>query len=80
VPREIGGVRLENLIISMATVLQRHGSPELARAITDHYLTALQFAQSADSVRSVLAGARRIAAAGMRHDFRLRSLRGAGHG
>jgi hypothetical protein len=63
VPREIGGVRLENLIISMATVLQRHGSPELARAITDHYLTTLQFAQSADSVRSVLAGARRIAGA-----------------
>ena len=63
VPREIGGVRLENLIISMSTTLQRHGSPELARAITDHYLTALQFSQSADSVQSALIKAKRMTGA-----------------
>jgi hypothetical protein len=61
VPRDIAGVRLENLIISMASVLQRHGSPELVQAITKHYLTALQFAGSADSVHSALVGASRVA-------------------
>jgi hypothetical protein len=61
VPRELDGVRVENLIISMAAVLQRHGSPELARAITDHYLTALELARHADSPEAALARAREIA-------------------
>jgi hypothetical protein len=63
VPREIGGVRMENLIVSMAAVLQQQGSPELARAITEHYLTALHLARRADSAQAAMASARQIAGA-----------------
>ncbi len=67
VPREIAGVRVENLIVSMAAVLQRHGSPELAKAITEHYLTALQLARHADSVPEALAAAERLVGAQRSH-------------
>jgi hypothetical protein len=63
VPREIGGTRPENLIVAMAAVLQQHGSPALAQAITEHYLTALQCVDRAESAADTLANARRLAGA-----------------
>jgi hypothetical protein len=42
VPDEIGGVRLENLIVGMAATLRMHGSPALAADVARHYLDVLE--------------------------------------
>ena len=63
VPLEIGGMRAENAVLTMAAVLQEHGSAELARAISEHYLTALQCSQRVESAQALLANAQRIAGA-----------------
>jgi hypothetical protein len=61
VPREIGGMHVENTIVSMAAVLQRYGSQELAKAITDYYLTALELVQHSQSAQDLVSRARLIA-------------------
>jgi hypothetical protein len=61
VPRELGGMRLENAIISMAATLRQCGSPALAGAIAQHYLAVLECAQGADSASKALENAKRIA-------------------
>jgi hypothetical protein len=61
VPREIGGMRVENTIVSMAAVLQRYGSQELAKAITEYYLTALQLVHRSQSAHDLVSRARLIA-------------------
>ena len=44
-PHEINGVRVENLLLAMATVLQDEGNPALAHAIWQHYLQIIESAQ-----------------------------------
>lgn len=61
VPREIVGTRVENAIVTMAAVLQQHGSQELRRAVAEHYLTALECAQKAESAAEAVANMRRLA-------------------
>jgi hypothetical protein len=63
VPREIGGVHIQNAIIAMASVLQRHGSPALAQAISEHYLNVLQCAERSESAEELITHARRLAEA-----------------
>ena len=63
VPLEIGGMRAENAVLTMAAVLQEYGSVELARAISEHYLTVLQCTQRAESAEGVLQNAARLAGA-----------------
>lgn len=63
VPREIGGMRVENVIISMAVALQSNASQELSTAITNHYLDVLQFVGEEDSARRVCERARKLAEA-----------------
>src|SRR5688500_13163571 len=58
VPRQIGGMRVENVIISMAAALQQNGSQELSTAITHHYLEVLQFVGKEDSARKLCERAR----------------------
>jgi Trypsin len=60
VPREIGGMRVENVIVSMAAALQRNASQELSTAITNHYLDVLQFVGNEDSARKVCERARTL--------------------
>jgi hypothetical protein len=61
VPLEIGGMRAENAVLTMAAVLEQHASAELARAISEHYLTVLQCTQRAESAESLLRNATRLA-------------------
>lgn len=63
VPREIAGMRVENVIISMAAALQRTGSQELSTAITNHYLDVLQFMTDEDSAMKLCERARTLAKA-----------------
>ena len=63
VPREIGGMRVENVIVSMAAALQRNASQELSTAITDHYLDVLQFVSHEDSAMKLCERARTLAKA-----------------
>lgn len=67
VPREIGGMRVENVIISMAAALRCNGSQELAADITDHYLDVLQFVGNEDSALKVVERARKVAEAQRSH-------------
>lgn len=76
VPREIGGARLENVIVTMAAALQQHGSQELAKAVSEHYLTALECAGSAESAEDALANVRRLAGAYGSGAARQRELHG----
>lgn len=62
IPHAVGDVRIENLILAMAATLQRSGSPELVAAITEHYLTVLQFAGESETVEAFLCSARDRAA------------------
>ncbi|MGH8602196.1 MAG: hypothetical protein ACREXR_05305 [Gammaproteobacteria bacterium] len=63
VPREIGGMRVENVIISMAAALQSNASQELSTAITNHYLDVLQFMANEDSAMELCERARKLAEA-----------------
>jgi hypothetical protein len=60
VPREIAGMRVENAIVSMAAVFRQYGSPALAGAVTEHYLTVLACADRAESVDEAIANLRRF--------------------
>lgn len=71
VPREIGGMRVENVIISMAAALRCNGSQELSIDITNHYLDVLQFVGDEDSALKLCERARKVAEA-----ERTRSQRG----
>jgi len=42
VPEQIKGISLQNLLLKMTAVLQRNGSPELIRSVTDNYLKIMQ--------------------------------------
>ena len=53
-PEEIGGIRVENLLLGMAAVLQEHGSPALSRAIWRHYLQIIESAKDCRSVEAFL--------------------------
>jgi len=53
-PEQIGGMRIENLVLGMATTLQRDGSPALSRAIRRHYLDILEAARGCRRVDSFL--------------------------
>jgi hypothetical protein len=44
-PQEINGMRVENLLLAMATVLQDEGNPILAHAIWQHYLQIIESAR-----------------------------------
>jgi hypothetical protein len=66
VPREIGGMRIENVIISMAAALQRSASQELSTAIATHYIDVLQFMKHEDSARELCERARKLAQNGSR--------------
>ena len=46
VPDQIKGVTLQNLLLKMTAVLQRNGSPELARAVTENYLLVMNVLSS----------------------------------
>jgi hypothetical protein len=61
VPREIAGMRVENAIISMAATFRQYGSPALANAVAQHYLTVLECAERAESAAQALENVRCIA-------------------
>jgi hypothetical protein len=63
VPREIGGMRVENVIISMAAALRCNGSHELSTDITNHYIDVLQFVGDEDSAYKLCERARKVAEA-----------------
>jgi len=63
VPREIGGMRVENVIISMAAALRCNGSQELSTDITNHYIDVLQFVGDEDSAYKLCERARNVAEA-----------------
>jgi len=42
IPENINGISLQNLLLKMAAVLKRHGSPELHLAVNAHYLTVME--------------------------------------
>ena len=44
-PQELNGMRVENLLLAMATVLQDEGNPVLAHAIWQHYLQIIESAK-----------------------------------
>lgn len=54
VPEEIGGMRLESLLLGMAATLKEHGSPELSQAIWRHYLQILESAGGCRTVEAFL--------------------------
>ncbi|MDF0645216.1 MAG: hypothetical protein P0111_14390 [Nitrospira sp.] len=60
VPREIAGTRVENAIVSMAAVFRQYGSPALADAVTEHYLTVLACAERAESADEAMANFHRF--------------------
>ena len=62
-PREIAGTRVENAIVSMAAVFRQYGSPALAGAVTEHYLTVLACADRAESVDEAMSNLRRFVGA-----------------
>ena len=41
VPEQIKSITLQSLLLKMTAVLQRNGSPELAKAVTDNYLQVM---------------------------------------
>jgi len=60
VPQEIAGTRVENAIVSMAAAFRQYGSPSLADAVTEHYLTVLECAERAESADDAIANVRRL--------------------
>jgi hypothetical protein len=51
-PEEIAGIRVENLLLGMAAVLQEHGSPTLSRAIWQYYLQIIESAKDCRTVEA----------------------------
>ena len=49
-PQEINGIRVENLLLAIATVLQDEGNPALAHAIWQHYLQIIEAVQGRRTV------------------------------
>lgn len=54
VPEEIGGLRVESLLLGMAATLQEHGSAELSQAIWRHYLQIIEAAKGCRTVEAFL--------------------------
>lgn len=54
IPQQVEGVPLEMLLLQMADVLQRHGSPELRRTIAEKSLQILGWARECGSITEVL--------------------------
>jgi hypothetical protein len=54
IPKQVDGVSLEMLLLQMADALQRHGSPELRRAIAERSLQILRWARECGSFNDVL--------------------------
>ena len=50
VPDDIGGVRLENLLLAMAAVFQDQGSPNLSHAVWIHYLRIIEISKGCRTV------------------------------
>jgi len=46
IPEQIKGITLQSLLLKMTTVLQRNGSPELARAVSDNYIQIMDVLSS----------------------------------
>ncbi len=55
IPREIEGVTVQALLMSMATVLDEHGSQPLRAAIRQHTLSILNATSSHDTIEMMLA-------------------------
>jgi len=58
VPEQIKSITLQSLLLKMTAVLQRNGSPELARSVTDNYLqvmNVLSAGRSPDDWKAYLA-------------------------
>jgi hypothetical protein len=53
-PEEIGGIRVENLLLGMAAVLQEHGSQPLSQAIWRHYLQIIESAKGCRTAKAFL--------------------------
>lgn len=53
IPREVNGVRMEELLLRMADALQRHGGPELRRTIAERALVTLRWARECESLRDL---------------------------
>jgi hypothetical protein len=51
--KEIDGINLTSLIRRMAVVLQDHGSPELTKAIDQHLVLVLNYAEEVGSLKQV---------------------------
>ena len=51
IPEQIKGITLGNLLIKMTAVLQRNGSPELVRSITDNYMSVMDVLSSGRTPR-----------------------------
>ncbi|MDB4584181.1 S1 family peptidase [Draconibacterium sp.] len=49
IPEQIKGITLQNLLLKMTTVLQRNGSPELVRAVSDNYMQIMDVLSSGRS-------------------------------
>ena len=54
IPREIQGVSLQNALMSMAAVLEEHGSDALARDVRIYSADALEFATRYRTARQML--------------------------
>lgn len=54
IPREIDGVSVRGLLMSMATILDEHGSPRLREAISRHVMDILEAADRHDTVEGML--------------------------
>lgn len=50
VPGQIKGITLQSLLLKMTAVLQRNGSPELAKAVTENYLSVMQVLSAGPSL------------------------------
>src|SRR5688500_2099193 len=68
-PEEIDGIRVQNLLLGMAAVLQEQGSPELSHAIWQHYLQIIESARDSRTVEVFLDRMTRSAPALFENDF-----------
>ena len=49
VPEQINSITLQSLLLKMTAVLQRNGSPELAKSVTDNYLQVMNILSAGKS-------------------------------
>src|SRR5688572_21988994 len=68
-PEEIDGIRVQNLLLGMAAVLQEQGSPELSHAIWQHYLQIIESARDCRTAETFLDRMTRSAPALFENDF-----------